>query len=623
MAVGALAVLAPCASALIVQEKNGHRLGVTLFNTINESTVPRSIATHPGLAPLAPNGNLDYHGGPVAHSTSPYLIFWVPSGHAISATTESLITRYFTDVAHDSGLSNDVYGVDRQFSDAAGFADNQHTLSAAQVIVDTNIYPAKDTVNCVNTNVPSGDACITDTQLKTEVANVIAANGWPNDGSTSNAELNPIAPIYFVVLPTDVNECGDSATCADNAICAYHSAMSIGGNYVLYSAIPLLPTVLSVAAMQPGKQCQFDGNTQVQDPNGDPASDIANKYISHEDNETITDPLLNAWFNGNLAHENGDECNSIGQSANAFTPTLGGTAGAGTLYNQLINGHQYYIQSEWSNGDVGCEMRPTAGTMSASLTGPAGATPVGTAVNFTPAASSANGYSSVTIDFADGTTSFDNSGAAPSAKAHAYAHAGLYTAKLTTVDPRGNIASSTAQFTIGSPPTAAFSFSPSHAATGVPIIFTSTSTDRDAGITISSTAFSFGDGGNATSSTATHTFSRPGNYTVTEAVTSSLNLQSMVSHTITIVAAKIKKIKVTHITNTGATINVTINAPGKVSADHKTGRRSTPGTVKLKIKLTVGQEIALAAAGHLTLKIKVKFVPAAGKTVSKTITITF
>ena len=95
-------------------------------------------------------------------------------------------------------------------------------------------------------------------------------------------------------------------------------------------------------------------------------ADVALKYLSHEDNETITDPLGTAWWDSASGNENGDNCNSYGASVdpshgpnpNAFLPALGGSAPAGTLFDQLINGDRYYVQSEWSNGDANCEMAP-------------------------------------------------------------------------------------------------------------------------------------------------------------------------------------------------------------------------------------------------------------------------
>jgi PKD repeat protein len=231
----------------------------------------------------------------------------------------------------------------------------------------------------------------------------------------------------------------------------------------------------------------------------------------------------------------------------------------------------------------------------------------------------------VTVDFGDGSTNFDNSGSAPAPVPHSYTHAGHYTAKITTVDPMGNLAQgATSQFTIGSPPTASFSISALSAATGVPLNFNGNgSGDPDAGVTLSSYAFNFADGGTAGGPTATHTYSKPGSYNVTLAVTNSLGLSSSSSQTVTIVPATISKLKVKHKTGKGAIIVVTVNAPGKLSGVGKSANASGPGTVHLKLKLSRGQLRQLATTGQLTVRLKIKFTPLAGQSFTKTIKIKF
>ena len=40
------------------------------------------------------SGGLSYQGGPVLHSSRPYLIFWTPSGESIPASSEALMERF-------------------------------------------------------------------------------------------------------------------------------------------------------------------------------------------------------------------------------------------------------------------------------------------------------------------------------------------------------------------------------------------------------------------------------------------------------------------------------------------------------------------------------------------------
>lgn len=439
LALALTGALAPRAGAVLVHKRNGQRLGVLPARGVDARSIPGRVTSSsaPASNPSA-NGNLEYHNGPVLHAETPYLIFWDPNGRIPSAD-RLLYERFFADSAADSGLGTNVYAVDRQFTDTTGFAGYSQTWSASHAISDNQPYPTSG--GC---SVSSGEAaCLYDSQIQAEVARLVNAGPLPA-GTTGSA------PIYFVVTPPDVNSCFDPSgggdQCATNSFCAYHSSFTIGASAVLYADIPTLP-----AATNP-KLCQADNNTLIQSPNGNPTADVVIKYMSHEDNETVTDPLGTAWFTA-LGNENGDNCNAYsaspdptnpngGTGPNAFLPTLGGSATAtpyGTLYDQLMNGHQYYTQSEWSNGDTDCKMQPTSVALSAKFSALSSAAP-DTAVAFDPSASLPSaGYTSTTWNFGDGTTMFRASNA-PVAATHYFRTNGTFTVTLTLVDAYGNLA---------------------------------------------------------------------------------------------------------------------------------------------------------------------------------------
>src|SRR5436190_21496238 len=60
------------------------------------------------------SGNLIYHGGPTMTTNKAYSIFWVPAGYSIAPGYDTTINQYFGDVAHDSGMSTNVYAVATQ-----------------------------------------------------------------------------------------------------------------------------------------------------------------------------------------------------------------------------------------------------------------------------------------------------------------------------------------------------------------------------------------------------------------------------------------------------------------------------------------------------------------------------
>ncbi|MGZ4173545.1 MAG: PKD domain-containing protein [Solirubrobacteraceae bacterium] len=515
-ALGVSSVFAAGAGAVVTRGPHGQFFGVTPRAGVSPAAVVSRAATKRNSGPntSSDNGSLSYHGGSVLHSSVPYLVYWDPNGH-IASSSRALYQRYLSDVAA-AGDAGNVYAVDRQFTDGSGFAGAAQTFNpATQAINDIQPYPAQDTVNCPPARVmPAYPTCITDAQLQTELARLIAADGLPT-GVGANS------PIYFVVTPADVNICQDGATCADNTFCAYHSVFGDGGAYVLYSPVAML-----VLGQSP-KSCQSDGNSVVQNPNGDSAlTDVALKYLSHEDNETITDPLGSGWWDPISRNENGDSCNSIHDNPAAFTPTLGGSASAGTLFNQLISGDHYYIQGEWSNADLTCKLQPTTSAISASFSAPAGAVP-STAVSFDPSASSsAAPYSSVTWSFGDGGSAFSAGADGPSTAQHTYAAGGTYTVSLTLVDQYGNLSTASHSITITSAPVPSFTISESPVS-GTSVAFNGTgSRDATAGAPITSYAWNFGDGSRGSGARTHHVYRATGTYTVTLTVTNGLGLSA-------------------------------------------------------------------------------------------------
>jgi hypothetical protein len=395
---------------------------------------------------------LSWHGGPVVHSSRPYLIFWTPPGESIASSSQALLERYLTDLAADSGKSSNVFGVLRQYYDRTGFADYRQTFDPArQVVTDTQPYPARDTSLCpyVAAAYPT---CITDNQIQSELQRLIIADGLATAGRVNGKELSPNTPIYLMIVPGDVNVCYLFATrCFETNACAFHASFVDQTQNVLYAVIPMAvhgTGVLDGHVIGWPKVCQGDDLSAVQEPNGDIA-DVVLKNVGHELSEAITDPIaeLSGWFNTKTQNEAADNCflygsfdPASGLNPNAYAPTLGGSATAGTLYDQLINGHPYYLQSEWSNGDGNCEMRPSTGRIAPRFVVRGRHRPRAV-LRLSPAAStSMNALSSATWNFGDGSKQVFLTGhAALNRVNHRYRRAGRYTVTFTLVDNRGNL----------------------------------------------------------------------------------------------------------------------------------------------------------------------------------------
>ena len=273
---------------------------------------------------FASASNLTYHGGPVMQTNKTYAIYWLPSGTTYDGGYESLINQYLSDVAAASGATDNVYSPGVQYYDSSQ-THIQYASTFGGSWVDTST-PIPD--HCSGQYTSRGlkvTGCVNDADLQAEVSHAIAANGWSPSPTTE----------FFVFTPRNVGSCYDNAgTCSYMYYCAYHSDFVSGGNDVIYANQPY-PDATSVGAA---------GSCDVgQQPNGDWADATVN-LVSHEHNESITDPDGNAWYDSS-GNEDGDKC----------AWTFGSAQGSsGALWNQTINGHHYYLQQEWSNASSSC-----------------------------------------------------------------------------------------------------------------------------------------------------------------------------------------------------------------------------------------------------------------------------
>lgn len=370
LAVAIAAVGAASASAVIVHLSSGRTLSYQPPRGAGAFAI-RPFASRPFASK-----DLIYHGGPVMTSNTNYTFYWAPSGSpAYAAGYQSGVNRYLEDLAHDSGGNQNVDSVATQYTNGSSEAANYDSHFGG-AILDTDAYPKN---GC-----KAAPICLTDAQIQAEISSYVSAHGLPAD----------LAHEYFLLTPPGVESCFDaggtqcSAGTASAAFCAYHGAISTPGGTIVYANDPY---VVGIA-----------GCDSAEHPNNSPSDAALLGGLSHEHNESITDPELNAWY-GPEGNENGDKCRTFEEASEYGTPL--GTAPDGSRYNQLINLDEYWYQQEWSNQGSTCLQRlgtvgptpvvkklaPTTGpaaggtTVTISGTGFTGAT----AVSFgpTPAAS--------------------------------------------------------------------------------------------------------------------------------------------------------------------------------------------------------------------------------------------
>ncbi|MBV9603974.1 MAG: PKD domain-containing protein [Solirubrobacterales bacterium] len=273
--------------------------------------------------------NVDYNGGPVMPSNANYTVYWDPSGApSYPSGYKAGVDQFFTDLAHDSGGVGNVDSVAAQYNDAAGDYAS-YVSSFAGRLDDGDAYPAS---GCAGATI-----CLTDAQIQSELSSYISSQGLPRD----------LTHEYFLLLPPGVETCFDATgaqgcsagSSVNPKFCAYHSNSSIGQEFI-YADDPYVTGISG---------CD-DGNH----PNGSPSDGVIEGGLVHEHDESITDPEPNdAWADASAGgSEIGDKCEGV-------MGTSSGTAPNGAKYNEVINGHLYWFQHEWSNQGHTCLGRLT------------------------------------------------------------------------------------------------------------------------------------------------------------------------------------------------------------------------------------------------------------------------
>jgi hypothetical protein len=306
-----------------------------------------------GLMPPAGRGEVEiatgenypvvYHGGSVMRNVTIHAVFWAPSGYQFesapsveTSSYEGLIEQWFTDVAHDSGSKSNIYSVLDEYGDQSGPGSYRINYDeAADTVLATDPYPSKAD-QCAS---PSGTAtCVTDLQVQTELDKVISAKD-PSGRGLSN--------LWFVFLPPNVDECTDGGVCGTTEYAGYHSLSNVGHGPAIYAVIPD-PTI----EFTPGPGT---------DPEGNPIAESTLDTVAHETFEAITNPVGNGWMDPN-GFEAADKCEDGPQDGTPLGYGLDGSP-----YDQLINGHEYLVQTIWSNVASGCVQRTSATPPAPSL----------------------------------------------------------------------------------------------------------------------------------------------------------------------------------------------------------------------------------------------------------------
>jgi hypothetical protein len=426
---------------------------------------------------------LQYHGGPVLHSSVSYVIYWDPSG-TYNYEWQRLIDGYMQVVGAEKGTLGNVFALNGQYRDTSGRAANESIFRGAY----TDLTPYPTSGNC--SDKPAGaPICLTDEQIKTELLKVISSGKLP--GATGT-------PVYYILTPPGVTVCtdgGGTGNCSDstspsppNGICGYHSAINPGGSSpTIYAVQPWVagdagsvisfeePTITrtpTAADMACQDNRLFDEPNQLPTHNlggewTEGLADVIINQLSVEQNNVVTDPLLNGWYQESTKAEQSDMCQWSFGPPPVKLPTIPEEqlpAHAQIISNEAIGANHYYLQ--WAFDSVGM----TAGkgrtcwqgvNLEAHYTAP-NPVNIGDVVTFDATESdiTLNAHTEglppnepfvapvYKWNFGDGTIT---EGTNAASEVHSYASAGTYNVALTVTDSSGNSNTFTKPITVEGP----------------------------------------------------------------------------------------------------------------------------------------------------------------------------
>jgi PKD domain len=486
-------------------------------------------------------------GHPVLHSSRVYLIYWDPADR-YHGDWQGVIDSYLHDVNATSGSLNSVFAVDTQYTDSSN-QPAAYNVTFRGAYSDTDPYPAAGCADPNPPGKHTVLRCLSDQQVQEEIASFIVSHGLQKGMGSIFYVLTPPGVTVCVAAGHCSDFKGTQAEESyANSFCSYHAAISPtnpvsgDGNTILYGVIPWVAGRRGNGALEipnDSPECQDGGfnpasrpieqlekpkeknekeeeefrkkskeekaqqerqealeGPHPEEPNTGTCpspdgycdtglADVIVTQIASEQQNIVTDPLLNAWQDS-IHREVTDECR------NFFESVLGGSAGvsidseAGSLFNQAPAGGMFYVNDAFNLAALklsypgvpcmnGVRLVPKFTTPSpvnagdiVSLNGMESLIDLNAAVGYPPGAPSTN-YASYEWNFGDGAVGDPTPvvrGYAPGAPAcsipwvspcaasefHAYSYGGTYNVTLTVTDVGGNKESVTLPLQVLGPP---------------------------------------------------------------------------------------------------------------------------------------------------------------------------
>jgi len=277
-------------SELANPQKIQHRLRDDKDEDKNKDAHPQGDAK-----PVRGGSNgISYHGGPVMLGTNHIYYIWY--GNWSGNTANSILTNL---AQHIGG--SPYFNINTTYYNSS----NTHVSNSVQYFSST-------------TDNYSHGTSLSDAAIQAVVSSAITSGRLPMDASA----------VYFVLTSADVT--ASSGFCTQ--YCGWHTHGTVSGTDIKYAFIG-----------NPDR-CPSACEAQTTSPNGNAGADGMASIISHELEEAVTDPDLNAWYD-TRGQENADKC--------AWTFGTTHTAPNGSAYNMTLGTMNYLIQRNWVNASGG------------------------------------------------------------------------------------------------------------------------------------------------------------------------------------------------------------------------------------------------------------------------------
>ena len=316
--------------------KPPHEPSVDIFGNISEKVVhrsgPHAQATRnfapPAGSTAANRSPITYHNGPVMTALSKIVVIWYgnwaqPTGTDTAAGQQIIRDALFGLSAPPSTGFTNYTGITTGASSGLGVYTQTGGSAVAQVSSPTLIeYPQP-------ISAAYGGYVLTDASVQALVTSFASSAPDPN-------------AIYLVLSSSDVSESSGFLT----AYCGWHTYTTVGSTAVKYGFIGNPNKTLTACNV----------NTAGVSPNDNPAVDAMVSVIAHELEETVTDPLINGWYNRSQA-ENGDMC--AWTFGNAQTKLANGSYYNVTLPTYGGGSRHYLIQRALARTSSKCYVNAT------------------------------------------------------------------------------------------------------------------------------------------------------------------------------------------------------------------------------------------------------------------------